>query len=88
MANDTTVDVDSFLQYTRDEYHLSSMSLGSQEMYLNGERLVPGKDASIPDLKPKRQEGNTLLLEPLTYAFVVLGNVNAPACSQSLIYYI
>merc|ERR1711918_19517 len=73
----------------RDEYHLSSKSLDSQDMYLNGDHLVPGDDGSIPELKPKRADaGEPLLLEALTYAFVLLGEAGATVCEDGFMVHV
>jgi heparanase 1 len=85
MGNES-VAIDSFSKYQREEYHLSATSLNSQEIRLNGEPLTPGAGAAIPKLVPKRTaSGTAFTLEAQTYAYVVLLDMAAPACTPDLL---
>ena len=53
-------------------------------MKLNGKLLKLDADSSFPIFEPHRvQPGERLILPPLTYAFYVVAEAQAPACLGS-----
>lgn len=73
----------SRMTMTRDEYCLSSSSLTSPLVSLNGgPALTMGDDGAIPALDPRRvRDGDRpLVVPPLTACFIVFPNAGNPAC--------
>ncbi|XP_008453244.2 heparanase-like protein 1 [Cucumis melo] len=69
---------------SREEYHLTPKDgyLQSQTMVLNGTPLELTADGDIPNLNPILRDVNTpIYMDPLSIAFVVFPNFDAPACS-------
>ena len=64
----------------KDEYVMSSESISSQRVMLNGKYLETNQDGVIPTIQGKESVGNVVELEPLTYGFYVLKNVKAKGC--------
>lgn len=53
-------------------------------MKLNDKLLEMGADSSFPALEPRRvKPGDQLILPPLTYAFYVVPEAQAPACLEN-----
>lgn len=74
----------SDLSISREEYHLTPKDgyLQSQTMVLNGTPLELTADGDIPNLNPILRDVNTPIhMDPLSIAFVVFPNFDAPACS-------
>jgi hypothetical protein len=74
-----------FADATRADYVLTSWpsinNASSIEIALNGQRLTPASDGSIPHMQPsKAAKDKSLVLPPLTITFAVFENVNAKAC--------
>ncbi|KAJ4713128.1 Heparanase-like protein [Melia azedarach] len=69
---------------TREEYHLTPKDghLQSQTMVLNGNPVELTEDKSIPRLDPVHVNVNSpISIAPLSIAFVVFPNFDAPACA-------
>lgn len=69
---------------SREEYHLTPKDgyLQSQTMLLNGSPLELTADGEIPSLNPILRDVNTPIhMDPLSIAFVVFPNFDAPSCS-------
>ena len=71
----------------RDEYHLAppagdAMGLQSRFVSLNGAAtpLEATANGTVPMLPALRVDNSTLRLAPLTFGFIVLRDVAAPAC--------
>ncbi|GAB2294283.1 hypothetical protein Dimus_028495 [Dionaea muscipula] len=70
-------------QLRREEYHLSPKDgyLRSQTMLLNGKRLGISDKGNIPSLEPVFvQLDPPLYVSPMSIAFIVYPNFDAPAC--------
>lgn len=73
----------SDLSISREEYHLTPKDgyLQSQTMILNGVPLELTEDGSIPQLNPVLVDVNSpILIAPLSIAFIVFPNFEAPTC--------
>jgi len=80
-----TVTTQMGLVYTgsRDEYFLTAPGndLRLQQTLLNGKLLELTPEGDIPPLEPVRRNGHEpLVMAPLSYGYVVLLQVEAPAC--------
>ena len=90
LANDTVWNVnltEPLTTLTREEYVMSSASLSSQELKLNGEYLQIEAD-TIPTLIPKTvhppNEGDDrIILQPLTYGFFILRGAGLVPCMHT-----
>ncbi|KAL2621482.1 hypothetical protein R1flu_001687 [Riccia fluitans] len=68
----------------RLEYHMSAANgtVTSRIVLLNGQPLLVTPSGEIPTLSPvKVNSTSPISLAPLTYAYVVIPNANAPACT-------
>ncbi|XP_074316953.1 heparanase-like protein 2 [Silene latifolia] len=71
-------------QLHREEYHLTAKdgSLRSQTVVLNGKPLEITENGNIPRLEPVLVNVNSpLYISPLSIAFIVFPNFDAPACN-------
>jgi heparanase 1 len=65
----------------REEYHLTSTDLHSQQIYLNG-RLLQLQEGKLPPLEPNKVSSNVpLRVAPLSYGFIVFSNAGVPLCN-------
>ncbi|KAG6557785.1 hypothetical protein Mapa_000552 [Marchantia paleacea] len=67
----------------RLEYHMSPANgmITSQTVLLNGQPLQITPSGQVPTLSPMSVDSSSpISLDPLTYAYVVISNANAPAC--------
>lgn len=70
----------------REEYHLTTKHnyLRSKTMLLNGKRLELTDDGEIPKLDPVlKNVHSSIHIAPLSIAFIVYPNLDAPACWNS-----
>ena len=65
------------------EYALTAPSLDSRDLWLNGERLELS-DGAPPELRGRAREldGGIFEVAPASYSFLVLEDIDAPACGQ------
>jgi len=71
-------------QFQREEYHLTPKdgNLHSQTVMLNGKLLKISEVGDIPSLEPVLVSVNSpLYISPLSIAFIVFPNFDAPACN-------
>ena len=61
-------------------YALSSLSLTSGILLLNGNRLTMGSDERVPELHAQRMQGTTLMVAPESIDFVALPQAKNPNC--------
>jgi heparanase 1 len=64
----------------RQAFVVSADSLQARVAKLNGQPLVAADDGSIPSLAPVAGSGGSLVLPPVSYAFVVFTDAGAAAC--------
>jgi hypothetical protein len=76
------LDVREFPQESdREEYHLTSTDLHSQQIYLNGQLLQLQQD-KLPPLQPNKVSSNyPLRVAPLSYGFIVFPNAGVTLCN-------
>ena len=76
-----TVDFAGLAAYPRAEFRLTSPNLGAPTILLNGNVLEPSESGNLPLLLPNIvTTDDPLVLDPLSYGFIVFPEANAPAC--------
>mmetsp|Transcript_16670 Transcript_16670/g.35811 ORF Transcript_16670/g.35811 Transcript_16670/m.35811 type:complete len:566 (-) Transcript_16670:85-1782(-) len=72
------------LDGVREDYVMSSESLASDKVALNGAFLISQPDGTLPAMKPKftAPASTPIMLEPHSYSFHVIRGSGASACSM------
>lgn len=67
--------------FVRHEYHLTSSSLGSTNLFLNGDLLQSNGDGTLPKMEPTTVTGNgAVVMTPGSYAFIEFPKAGVTAC--------
>lgn len=77
----TVINFEGFDSLPREEYHLTSESLTSQSMELNGKTLKLSNNGDVPPLNPHVEEKVLeAKLNPLSYGFFAFPEANFHLC--------
>jgi heparanase 1 len=79
-AQPITVALDGISAGARELYLVDAESLQAPRARLGGRPLVVNADGSLPSLAPLAGDGETVVLPPASYAFVVFPHAGAAAC--------